>query len=82
MFPVGLVNLVDNKFVRINDDVMLGFVSGKIRTNHIRIVPGDIVRIEITPYDSNKGRIVYRLSRRDMENLTGSGSEDEFEEND
>jgi len=35
-------------------------VSGKIRMNYIRILPGDIVTIEMTPYDLTKGRIIYR----------------------
>jgi len=35
-------------------------LSGKMRINRIRVMPGDKVKIEITPYDENKGRIVYR----------------------
>ena len=35
-------------------------VSGKIRMNYIRILPGDIVTVEMTPYDLTKGRITYR----------------------
>lgn len=35
-------------------------VSGKIRMNYIRILPGDLVTVEITPYDLSKGRIIYR----------------------
>jgi translation initiation factor IF-1 len=35
-------------------------VSGKVRMNYIRILPGDIVTIEMTPYDLTKGRITYR----------------------
>jgi len=35
-------------------------ISGKIRMNYIRILPGDIVTIEMTPYDLSKGRIIYR----------------------
>jgi len=37
-------------------------VSGKIRMNYIRILPGDTVTIEMTPYDLTKGRIIYRHS--------------------
>ena len=43
-----------------NGHVVLGHISGKMRKNFIRIVPGDRVKIEITPYDLSKGRIVYR----------------------
>jgi translation initiation factor IF-1 len=39
---------------------VLAHVSGKIRMNYIRILPGDIVTIEMTPYDLTKGRITYR----------------------
>jgi len=35
-------------------------ISGKIRMNYIRILPGDIVTVEMTPYDLSKGRIIYR----------------------
>lgn len=37
-----------------------GHLSGKMRLNRIRILPGDKVRMEISPYDLTKGRIVYR----------------------
>lgn len=36
-------------------------LSGKMRMNHIRILPGDRVRFVITPYDETRGRIVYRM---------------------
>jgi translation initiation factor IF-1 len=39
---------------------ILAHIAGKMRKNFIRIVPGDRVKIEITPYDLSKGRIVYR----------------------
>lgn len=35
-------------------------LSGKMRKNYIRLVPGDIVKVEMTPYDLTKGRITYR----------------------
>lgn len=40
--------------------IILGHLSGKMRMNYIRVMPGDKVRVEMTPYDLNKGRIVYR----------------------
>lgn len=40
---------------------ILGFLSGKMRMNRITILPGDKVTVEMTPYDDEKGRIVYRL---------------------
>ena len=39
---------------------MLAHIAGKMCKNFIRIVPGDRVTVEITPYDTSKGRIVYR----------------------
>ena len=39
---------------------VLAHVAGKMRKNFIRIVPGDRVRVELSPYDLTKGRIVYR----------------------
>ncbi|XP_022981301.1 translation initiation factor IF-1, chloroplastic-like [Cucurbita maxima] len=43
-----------------NEDLILGYISGKIRKNFVRILPGDRVRVEVSRYDSTKGRIVYR----------------------
>ncbi|MFA5098027.1 MAG: translation initiation factor IF-1 [Candidatus Margulisiibacteriota bacterium] len=40
--------------------VMLAHVSGKIRKHFIRILPGDKVRVELSPYDLTRGRITYR----------------------
>ena len=44
-----------------NDHEVLAHVSGKIRMNFIRILPGDKVTIELTPYDLTRGRITYRF---------------------
>lgn len=44
-----------------NKHVVLAHVSGKIRMNFIRILPGDKVTIELTPYDLTRGRITYRF---------------------
>ncbi len=43
-----------------NGHQLLAHVSGKIRMNFIRILPGDKVMVEMSPYDLSKGRIVYR----------------------
>ena len=51
MFRVKLDNM---------DRVVLGHVAGKMRRFRIRILPGDRVQVEITPYDLNRGRITYR----------------------
>ena len=44
-----------------NGHEILAHISGKIRKNFIRILPGDRVRVEMTPYDLTKGRITFRL---------------------
>ena len=44
-----------------NGHDILGHLSGKMRMNRIKILPGDRVMIEMTPYDLTKGRITYRL---------------------
>jgi translation initiation factor IF-1 len=44
-----------------NGNIVLCHLAGKMRMNFIKILPGDRVRIEMTPYDKNKGRIVFRM---------------------
>jgi translation initiation factor IF-1 len=44
-----------------NDHKVLAHVSGKIRMNFIRILPGDKVKLELSPYDLSRGRITFRL---------------------
>ncbi len=43
-----------------NGHVVLSHISGKMRMNYIKILPGDIVVVQISPYDLSRGRIVYR----------------------
>ena len=43
-----------------NNHEVLAHVSGRMRKNFIRILPGDRVAVELSPYDLNRGRIVYR----------------------
>ena len=47
-----------------NGHSVLAHISGKIRRNRIRIVVGDRVRVELSPYDLTRGRIVFRLTKR------------------
>ena len=44
-----------------NDHLVLAHISGKMRKNYIRILTGDKVKVEMTPYDLTKGRITYRM---------------------
>lgn len=61
----GVVNeCLPNTLFRVklpNGKIVLCHLSGKMRLNFIRIMPGDRVRIEMTPYDPTKGRITYRM---------------------
>ena len=43
-----------------NGHIVLGHISGKMRMHYIRILPGDKVTVELTPYDLKRGRIVFR----------------------
>ena len=43
-----------------NGHKVLAHISGKMRMHYIRILPGDKVQVELTPYDLSRGRIVYR----------------------
>lgn len=43
-----------------NGHVVLAFISGKMRMHYIRILPGDKVTVQLTPYDLSKARIVFR----------------------
>lgn len=55
-------NLSNGKFqIKLeNGVVVIGHISGKIRQNRIKIMVGDQVTVELSPYDLTKGRIVYR----------------------
>ncbi len=43
-----------------NGHLILGHISGKMRMHYIRILPGDKVTVELTPYDLTRGRIIFR----------------------
>lgn len=43
-----------------NDHIIVATISGKMRMNYIRILPGDKVAVEMSPYDLTRGRIIYR----------------------
>ncbi|MES2207526.1 MAG: translation initiation factor IF-1 [Pseudomonadota bacterium] len=58
-----IVETLPNATFRVkleNGHVVLGYISGKMRMNYIKILPGDKVTLELTPYDLNKARIVFR----------------------
>lgn len=59
-----VVEALPNAMFRIelaNGHTVLAHISGKLRLNFIRILPGDRVMVELSPYDLSRGRITYRL---------------------
>jgi translation initiation factor IF-1 len=59
-----VVESLPNAMFRVelpNGHKVLAHISGKMRVNYIRILPGDRVLIELSPYDLNRGRITYRF---------------------
>lgn len=72
--PIGIDGIVKetlpNAMFRVEIEgghVVLGYISGRMRTNYIRILPGDRVRLEFSPYDLSRGRIVLRHNDQSRE---------------
>ena len=62
-FPGTVIELLPNAMFRVrleNDREVLAHTSGKMRKNRIRVLAGDKVMVEMTPYDLSKGRITFR----------------------
>jgi translation initiation factor IF-1 len=62
-FEGEVLEALPNTMFRVkleNGHMVLCHISGKMRMNYIRILPGDKVTVEMTPYDLNKARIVFR----------------------
>jgi translation initiation factor IF-1 len=58
-----IVEALSNAMFRVeleNGHMVVAHISGKMRMNYIKILPGDKVKLEMSPYDLSKGRIVYR----------------------
>lgn len=63
-----VVETLPNAMFRVelkNGHRVLGHISGKMRMHYIKILPGDTVVVELSPYDLTRGRIVYRGSKKD-----------------
>lgn len=63
VFEGTVLESLPNAMFRVeleNDHKVLAHISGKMRMHYIRILPGDRVQVELTPYDLTKGRITYR----------------------
>ena len=59
----SIVEALPNAMFRVKipgDKIVLAHISGKMRMHYIKILPGDKVRLELSPYDLTRGRIVYR----------------------
>ncbi len=58
-----IMEALSNAMFRVklqNEHEVIAHISGKMRMNYIKILPGDKVKLEMSPYDLSKGRIVYR----------------------
>ena len=58
-----IIEALPNAMFRVelkNNHIILAHISGKMRMNFIRILPGDRVKLEMSPYDLTRGRITYR----------------------
>jgi translation initiation factor IF-1 len=63
-FSGEVTEVLPNQMFRIkleNGHIMLGYASGKMKQNKIKILAGDRVEVEISPYDLSKGRVTYRF---------------------
>lgn len=64
-----VIDTLPNTMFRVqleNGHIITAHISGKMRKNYIRILTGDLVTVEITPYDLSKGRITYRSKDNKM----------------
>ena len=62
-FKGKVIDLLPNAMFRVkleNGHIVLAHVSGKMRMHYIKILPGDTVKLELSPYDLTRGRITYR----------------------
>ena len=58
-----IIEALSNAMFRVkleNEHIIVAHISGKMRMHYIKILPGDKVKMEMSPYDLTKGRIVYR----------------------
>lgn len=61
-FDGKVVEILPNTLfrVKVDDKVILCYLSGKMRMHYIKITPGDKVKIQVSHYDPDRGRIIYR----------------------
>lgn len=68
-----VIEALPNAMFRVeleNNLVILAHLSGKMRVNYIKVLPGDWITVELTPYDLTKGRIVTRLKPEEARTLS------------
>jgi translation initiation factor IF-1 len=66
VFEGEVIEILPNATFKVkltNDHTILAHISGKLRVNNIKVLAGDKVRTEVSPYDLNKGRIIWRDKR-------------------
>src|SRR6056297_858182 len=76
-FPGVVSELLPNATFRVklvNDHEIIAHTAGRMRKNRIRVLAGDRVTVEMTPYDLTKGRITYRFKSADMRFILASAS--------
>ncbi len=64
-----VIDTLPNTMFRVeleNGHIVIAHISGKMRKNYIRILTGDLVTVELTPYDLSKGRITFRSKDNKM----------------
>ncbi|OQM34337.1 translation initiation factor IF-1 [bacterium endosymbiont of Pedicinus badii] len=72
-----VIDALPNTMFRVkleNGHVMIAHISGRIRKNYIRILAGDKVIVELTPYDLNKGRIIFRSKEQKEKNNSNNNN--------
>jgi len=83
-FDGEVTEVLPNAMFRVkleNDHIILGHSSGKMRKNRIRVLQGDWVRVEMTPYDLSKGRITFRYKEKPVKEVAPEAPADSSENN-
>ena len=81
-FDGVILELLPNAMFRVkleNEHEVLGHTSGRMRKNRIRVLVGDWVRVEMTPYDLTKARVVHRYKKKPDANATESDADSDFD---
>ena len=77
-----VVEVLPNAMFKVelpNGKIILAHISGKLRMNYIKILQGDNVKVEISPYDLTRGKSSQTSETSESKNITGKGSETDNE---